>query len=130
MHFLGSNARNFRPFIRKSGCSQSSCPLAPTPFLLISALLLLAGISGCGRGAPNPSAACLRGGGGIYPVGNIQFQAVNIAVTNGMVNRYFNFQDYSNIGVQEMVFNATALSGASLVPPDGLMQAVGFNSVD
>jgi hypothetical protein len=73
---------------------------------------------------------CLRGGGGSYPIGNIQFQAVSIAVTNGMVNRYFNFQDYSNIGVQKMVFNPTALSGASLVPPDGLMQAAGFNSVD
>ena len=60
---------------------------------------------------------CLRGGGGSYPIGNIQFQAVSIAVTNGMVNRYFNFQDYSNIGVQKMVFNPTALSGASLVPP-------------
>jgi hypothetical protein len=29
-----------------------------------------------------------------------------------------------------MVFNPTALSGASLVPPNGLMQAAGFNSVD
>ena len=73
---------------------------------------------------------CLRGGGGSYPIGNIQFQAVTIAVTNGMVNRYFNFQDYSNIGVQKMVFNPTTLSGASLVPPAGLMQAAGFNSVD
>lgn len=73
---------------------------------------------------------CLRGGGGTYPIGNIQFQAITIAVTNGMVNRYFNFQDYSNIGVQNMVFNPTALSGASLVPPDGLMQAVGFNAID
>jgi hypothetical protein len=74
--------------------------------------------------------ACLRGGGGSYPIGNIQFQAVSIAVTNGMVNRYFNFQDYSNIGVQNMVFNPTALSGATLVPPDGLMQAAGFNSIN
>jgi hypothetical protein len=73
---------------------------------------------------------CLRGGGGRYPIGNIQFQAVSIAVSNGKVNRYFNFQDYSNIGVQKMVFSPTTLSGASLVPPDGLMQAAGFNSVD
>ena len=73
---------------------------------------------------------CIRGGGGVYPIGNIQFQAVSIAVTNGMVNRYFDFQDYSNLGVQKMVFNPTALSGASLVPPNGLMQAAGFNSVD
>ena len=73
---------------------------------------------------------CIRGGGGIYPIGNIQFQAVSVAVTNGMVNRYFNFQDYSNLGVQKMLFNPTALSGASLAPPNGLMQAAGFNSID
>ncbi len=88
------------------------------------------------KNGPDPSygdsaaVGCLRGGGGSYPIGNIQFQAVTIAVTNGMVNRYFNFQDYSNIGVQKMVFNPTSLSGASLVPPAGLMQAAGFNSVD
>ena len=73
---------------------------------------------------------CLRGGGGRYPIGNIQFQGVSIAVNNGKVNRYFNFQDYSNIGVQKMVFSPASLSGASLTPPDGLMQAAGFNSID
>ena len=72
---------------------------------------------------------CLRGGGGSYPIGNIQFQAVNIAVNNGMVNRYFNFQDFSNIGVQKMVFSPANLSGASQVPPEGLVQSSGFNSV-
>jgi hypothetical protein len=70
-----------------------------------------------------------RGGGGNMPIGNIQFRGVNIAVTDGKVNRYFNFFDYSNKGVEKMVFSPGTLSGASQVPPDGLIQAAGYNTV-
>jgi hypothetical protein len=72
----------------------------------------------------------MRGNGGETPLGNIQFQGVNIAVTNGKVDRYFNFEDGSGQGVQKMVFNPGTLSGASQVPPNGLVQSAGFNSVE
>lgn len=74
--------------------------------------------------------AVMRGGGGENPIGNIQFQGVNIAVTNGKVDRYFNFADASGKGVEKMVFNPGNLSGASQVPPNGLVQSAGFSSVD
>jgi hypothetical protein len=63
------------------------------------------------------------------PLGNIQFQGVNIAITNGKVDRYFNFQDDSGRGVEKMVFQPGSLSGASLTPPNGLLQSQGFNTV-
>ena len=72
----------------------------------------------------------MRGGGGNMPLGNIQFRGVNIAVTDGKVNRYFNFADTSKKSIEKMVFNPGALSGASQVPPDGLIQASGYNTVD
>ena len=71
-----------------------------------------------------------RGGGGSMPLGNIQFQGVNIAITNGKVDRYFNFEDWSNKAVEKMIFNPGNLSGATQTPPNGLLQAVGFNTVD
>lgn len=72
----------------------------------------------------------MRGGGGQMPLGNIQFQGVNIAVTNGKVDRYFNFADDSGKGVEKMVFNPGNLSGASQTPPNGLVQWAGFNTVN
>ena len=58
MHFLSSYTRtNFRLFIPKPGCCQSSSPLALAPLVLVSAILLLAGISGCGGATLNPTAA-------------------------------------------------------------------------
>lgn len=72
----------------------------------------------------------MRGNGGANPPGNIQFQGVNIAVTNGKVDRYFNFADGSGKGVEKMVFSPGNLSGASQVPPNGLVQSAGFRSVD
>jgi hypothetical protein len=74
--------------------------------------------------------ALMRGGGGENPLGNIQFQGVNIAVTNGKVDRYFNFADGSSKGVEKMVFNPGNLSGASQVPPNGLVQSAGFSTVN
>jgi hypothetical protein len=72
----------------------------------------------------------MRGGGGQMPLGNIQFQGVNIAVSNGKVDRYFNFVDGSGRGVEKMIFNPGNLSGAAQVPPNGLVQSAGFNTVD
>lgn len=71
-----------------------------------------------------------RGNGGHLPLGNIQFQGVNIAVSNGKVDRYFNFEDQSNKGVEKMIFNPGNLSGASQAPPNGLLLGAGYNSVD
>lgn len=71
-----------------------------------------------------------RGNGGNMPLGNIQFQGVNIAITNGKVNRYFNFDDGSNKTIEKMVFQPGSLSGASQAPPNGLLQSVGFNTLD
>jgi hypothetical protein len=93
---------------------------------------------------PDPSyndsaaVACIRGGGGTVPIGNVHFGTVsngttigpvNIASTNGKTDRYFNFQDYSNVGVTNVTFLPGTLSGATLVPPNGLVQGQGFNSV-
>jgi hypothetical protein len=74
--------------------------------------------------------ALMRGASGENPLGNIQFQGVNIAVTNGKVDRYFNFEDGSGKPVEKMVFNPGNLSGASQVPPNGLLQSAGYNTVD
>jgi hypothetical protein len=70
-----------------------------------------------------------RGNGGGLPLGNIQFQGVNIAISNGKVDRYFNFEDQSGKGVEKMVFNPGNLSGASQAPPNGLLLGAGFNTV-
>ncbi len=74
--------------------------------------------------------ACMRGGGGSAPIGNIQFSGVNIAVTNGKVDRYFNFADGSSKGIEKMVFAPGNLSGAAQVPPNGLIQSAGFSTVN
>jgi hypothetical protein len=50
-------------------------------------------------------------------------------VTNGKVNRYFNFQDGSNVGITNVQFVPGTLSGATQVPPNGLMQGQGYNSI-
>jgi hypothetical protein len=71
-----------------------------------------------------------RGGGGQIPLGNVQFQGVNIAMTNGKVDRYFNFEDNSGKGVEKTIFNPGNLSGATQVPPNGLVQSSGFNTVN
>jgi hypothetical protein len=71
----------------------------------------------------------IRGGGGTVPIGNVHFLNINIAVTNGKVTRYFNFQDGSNVGITNVQFVPGTLSGATLVPPNGLMQGQGYNSI-
>jgi hypothetical protein len=85
---------------------------------------------------PDPSygdsaaVAIARGGGGTVPIGNIYFLNTNISVTNGKVDRYFNFYDYSNVGVTNVKFVPGTLSGATNVPPNGLMQGQGYNSIN
>src|SRR5580704_16753169 len=71
----------------------------------------------------------IRGGGGTVPLGNVHFLNINIAVTNGKVNRYFNFQDGSGVGITNVQFVPGTLSGATQVPPNGLMQGQGYNSI-
>ena len=71
----------------------------------------------------------IRGGGGTVPIGNVHYLNINIAVTNGKVDHYFNFQDGSNIGVSNVQFVPGTLSGATQVPPNGLMQGQGYSSI-
>jgi hypothetical protein len=71
----------------------------------------------------------IRGGGGTVPTGNVHFLNINIVVTNGKVNRYFNFQDGSNVGITNVQFVPGTLSGATQVPPNGLEQGQGLNSI-
>lgn len=93
---------------------------------------------------PDPSygdsaaVACIRGGGGTVPIGNVHFGGVingtntgpaNVTSTNGNTDRYFNFQDYSNVGINNVTFFPGTLNGATQVPPNGLVQGQGFNSV-
>jgi hypothetical protein len=71
----------------------------------------------------------IRGGGATVPEGNVHYLNINIAVTNGKVDHYFNFQDGSGIGVSNVQFVPGTISGATLVPPNGLMQGVGYNTI-
>ena len=63
------------------------------------------------------------------PIGNVHFLNINIAVTNGKVDHYFNFRDGSNVGITNVQFVPGKLSGATQVPPNGLMQGQGYNSI-
>jgi len=71
----------------------------------------------------------IRGGGGTVPIGNVHFLNINIAVTNGKVDHYFNFQDGSGVGIANVQFVPGTLSGATQAPPNGLMQGQGYNSI-
>ena len=71
----------------------------------------------------------IRGGGGTVPIGNVHFLNINIAVTNGKVDHYFNFQDGSGVGITNVQFVPGTLSGATQAPPNGLMQGQGYNSI-
>jgi parallel beta helix pectate lyase-like protein len=77
----------------------------------------------------------VRGGGGTVPMGNIHFLNITIAITNGMSDHYFNFNDGSNIGIvmtgsNRVEFIPAALSGATQAPPEGLVQGVATNALD
>jgi parallel beta-helix repeat protein len=74
----------------------------------------------------------IRGGGGTIPIGNVHFLNITITITNGKSDHYFNFQDGSGIGVvttgaNRVQFIPASLSGATNVPPNGLVNGSGAN---
>jgi hypothetical protein len=73
--------------------------------------------------------AVIRGGGGTVPLGNVHFLNISIASTNGKTDHYFDFQDYSNVGITNVQFVPGTLSGATQAPPNGLVQGQGYNSL-
>jgi hypothetical protein len=66
---------------------------------------------------------------GSAPLGNVHFLNINIAVTNGRTDHYFNFNDGSGMAPTNVEFVPGVLSGATYVPPLGLLQGVGMNSI-
>jgi hypothetical protein len=60
---------------------------------------------------------------------------ITIAITNGKSDHYFNFQDGSGIGIvttgsNRVQFIPAPLSGATNVPPNGLVNGSGANELD
>jgi hypothetical protein len=73
----------------------------------------------------------MRGGGATIPMGNISFTGTNISATNGMTTYYFEFEDYSNVGITDEVFDSLGtMSGATKAPPTGLVQGQAYNSIN
>ena len=70
-----------------------------------------------------------RGGGYTVPQGNVHFLNINIKITNGKSDRYFNFEDGSGKAATNVEFVPGTLSGATNVPPLGLNQGTGMNSI-
>jgi hypothetical protein len=73
--------------------------------------------------------AIIRGGGGRTAEGNVHYRNVNVSVTNGNVDYYFDFHDGSGIGVDNVTFIPGTLSGATKAPPNGLLSGQTMNSV-
>jgi hypothetical protein len=71
----------------------------------------------------------IRGGGASVPEGNVHYRNVNVSVTNGNVDYYFDFNDGSNVGVSNVTFLPGTLSGATKAPPNGHLQGQTMNSV-
>jgi hypothetical protein len=86
------------------------------------------------RNGPDPSygdsaaVAIIRGGGASVPEGNVHYRHVNVSVTNGKVDYYFDFHDGSGIGVSNVTFTPGTLSGATHTI-NGLLQGQTMNSV-
>lgn len=77
----------------------------------------------------------VRGGPATNLMGNIHFLNINIAMTNGMSDHYFDFDDGSGVGIvtagtNRVQFVPGSLSGATQAPPDGLLQGVATNVLD
>jgi parallel beta helix pectate lyase-like protein len=87
------------------------------------------------RNGPDPSygdsvaVAIIRGGGASTPEGNVHYRNVNISVTNGKVDYYFDFHDGSGIGVSNVTFLPGTLSGATNAPPNGHLEGQTMNTV-
>jgi hypothetical protein len=83
----------------------------------------------------NAAVGVVRGGNtqkpaGMLPIGNVQFINVNIMISDGKSDHYFNFLDDSGKGVTNVQFIPGTLSGATQAPPDGLLNGVATNEVD
>jgi hypothetical protein len=63
-------------------------------------------------------------------MGNVHFLNINIAITNGKSDHYFNFQDGSGVGITNVQFEPGSLSGATQAPPNGLVQGSGASTID
>jgi hypothetical protein len=70
------------------------------------------------------------GGCGSAPLGNVHFLNINISITNGKTDRYFYFGDGGSNSVTNVQFEPGSLSGATNVPPLGLLDGVGTNAID
>jgi hypothetical protein len=87
------------------------------------------------RSGPDPSygdsaaVGIIRGGGASVPEGNVHYRNVNVSVTNGKVDYYFDFNDGSNVGVSNVTFTPGRLSGATKAPPNGHLQGQTMSSV-
>ena len=87
------------------------------------------------RLGPDPSygdsaaVAVIRGGGSSLPEGNVHYRNTNVAVTNGKVDYYFDFNDGSSRGVSNVTFTPGTLSGATKAPPNGHLEGQTMNSV-
>jgi len=71
----------------------------------------------------------IRGGGATVPSGNVHYLNINIGVTNGKVDHYFNFADGSGMAVQNVEFVPGTLSGATQAPPNGLWNGTDYNTI-
>ena len=83
----------------------------------------------------NAAVGVVRGGSknnpaGTQPIGNVHFLNINIALTDGKSDRYFNFNDASEKGVANVQFVPGTLSGATQAPPNGLVQGSAANTID
>jgi len=82
----------------------------------------------------NAAVAVVRGGSksspaGTLPIGNVQFINVNIMISDGKSDHYFNFLDDSGKGVTNVQFIPGTLSGATQAPPNGLLNGVATNEI-
>jgi hypothetical protein len=82
----------------------------------------------------NAAVGVVRGGNpqkpaGTLPIGNVQFINVNIMISDGKSDHYFNFLDDSGKGVTNVRFIPGALSGATQAPPNGLLNGVAANEL-
>jgi hypothetical protein len=85
---------------------------------------------------PDPSngssgaVGAIRGGGATIPMGNISYTGTDISAANGQTTYYFDFEDYSGIGITNVVFDSLGTMTGATKAPNGLVQGVGTNAID